>query len=150
MAAIFTKYDLRIVKEKAGRYELERLISSSTQAGKICKEIFELDARPYETVVMLALNTKNKVIGCFELARGTVNESPAYIREIATRALLSNAVSVILAHNHPGGSLRPSEADLNFTMRAKDALKLLGVQLLDHLIIVSSAGYYSMAEQREL
>ena len=149
MAAIFTKYDLRLIKEKAGRYELERLISSSTQAGKICREIFELEARPYEMVVMLALNTINNVIGCFELARGTVNESPAYIREIATRALLSNAVSVILAHNHPGGSLKPSDADLNFTMRTKDALKLLGIKLLDH-IIISSAGYYSMAEQREL
>ena len=149
MAAIFTKYDLRLIKEKAGRYELERLISSSTQAGKICREVFELEARPYEMVVMLALNTRNNVIGCFEIARGTVNESPVYVREIATRALLSNAVSVILARNHPGGSLRPSDADLNFTMRTKDALKLLGIKLLDH-IIVSSAGYYSMAEQREL
>ena len=149
MAAIFTKYDLRLIKEKAGRYELERLISSSTQAGKICREIFELEARPYEMVVMLALNTINNVIGCFELARGTVNESPAYIREIATRALLSNAVSVILAHNHPGGSLRPSGGDLNFTKKAKDALKLLGINLLDH-IIVSSAGYYSMAEQGQI
>ena len=149
MAAIFTKYDLRIVKEKAGRYELERLISSSTQAGKICKEIFELETRPYEMVVMLALNTRNKVIGCFEIARGTVNESPAYVREIASRALLSNAVSVILAHNHPSGSLRPSDADLKFTKKAKDALKLLGIELLDH-IIVSSAGYYSMAEQCQI
>ena len=149
MAAIFTKYDLRLIKEKAGRYELERLINSSAQAGEICKEIFELETRPYEMVVMLTLNVKNNVIGCFEVARGTVNESPVYIREIATRALLSNAVSVILAHNHPGGSLKPSEADLKFTMRTKDALKLLGIKLLDH-IIVSSAGYYSMAEQREL
>ena len=149
MAAIFTKYDLRLIKEKAGRYELERLINSSAQAGEICKEIFELEARPYEMVVMLALNTRNNVIGCFEIARGTVDESPAYIREIATRALLSSAVSVILAHNHPGGSLRPSGADLIFTKKAKDGLKLLGIKLLDH-IIVSSAGYYSMAEQREL
>ena len=149
MAAIFTKYDLRLVKEKAGRYELERLISSSTQAGEICKEIFELDTRPYETVVMLALNTKNKVIGCFEIARGTVNESPVYIREIVTRALLGNAVSVILAHNHPGGSLRPSGADLNFTKRVKDALKLLSITLHDH-IIVTSGGYYSMAEQCQM
>ena len=149
MAAIFTKYDLRLIKEKAGRYELERVISTSAQAGEICREVFELEARPYETVVMLALNVKNNVIGCFEVTRGTVNESPVYIREIATRALLSNAVSVILAHNHPGGSLRPSDGDLNFTKKAKDALKLLGINLLDH-IIVSSAGYYSMAEQREV
>ena len=149
MAAIFTKYDLRLVKEKAGRYELERLISSSTQAGEICREIFELEARPYETVVMLALNVKNKVVGCFEVARGTVNESPVYVREIATRALLSNAVSVILAHNHTGGSLRPSVADLNFTKKTKDALKLLSIKLLDH-IIVTSGGHYSMADHGQL
>ena len=146
MAAIFTRYDVRLVKEKSGRYELERVIDNSTQAGEICREVFELDARPYETVVMLALSTQNKVIGCFEVARGTVNESPAYVREIATRALLSNAVSVILAHNHPGESLRPSEADLQMTKRTKDALKLLNITLLDHLIITND-GYYSMAEQ---
>ncbi len=149
MAAIFKTYDLRLVKERAGRYELEKVISSSTQAGAICREVFDLEARPYEMVVMLALNTKNKVIGCFEVARGTVNESPAYVREIATRALLSNAVSVILAHNHPGGSLTPSNADLKFTKRVKDALKLLNITLLDHLIITND-DYYSMAEQGQI
>ncbi len=149
MAAIFKKYDVRLIKEKAGRYELERVIDSSDQAGEICREIFELDGRPYETLVMLTLNASNKVVGCFEVSRGTVNESPVYIREIATRALLSNAVSVILAHNHPGGSLRPSEADIHLTKQVKDALKLLSITLYDH-VIVSSAGYYSMAERREL
>lgn len=149
MAAIFTKYDLRLVKEGAGRYELERLITSSSQAGEICREIFELDSRPYETVVMLALNTQNKVVGCFEVARGTVNESAVYVREIVTRALLSNATAVILAHNHPGGSLRPSNADLNMTRRVKDALELLFINLHDH-IIVTSGGHYSMAEQGQI
>ena len=149
MAAIFTKYDVRLIKEKAGRYELERVIDSSDQAGEICRNVFDLEARPYETLVMLALNPSNKVVGCFEVARGTVNESPVYIREIVTRALLSNAVSVILAHNHPGGSLRPSDADIHLTRQVKDALKLLSITLYDH-IIVTSGGYYSMAERREL
>ena len=149
MATIFTKYDIRLVKEKSGRYELEKTINSSAKASEICKEIFELDTRPYETVVMLALNTKNKVVGCFEISRGTVNESAVYVREIVTRALLSNAVSVILAHNHPGESLEPSNSDLNMTSTVKQALKLLHINLHDH-IIVTETGYYSMAENNQV
>lgn len=149
MAAIFTKYDLRLVKEKAGRYELDKKISSSTQAADICKQLYDMQDLPYEKMVMLSLNTELEVVGCFEVARGTVNESVVYPREIVTRALLTNAEAVILTHNHPAGTVTPSSADLSITKKIKDVLAMLNIRLLDH-VIVAHCSTYSMADNGQI
>lgn len=98
---------------------------------------------------MLTLNTKHQVVGCFEVARGTVNESAIYPREIATRALLTNARAVILAHCHPSGTAGPSKADINVTKKVKDILTMLDINLLDH-IIIAHYHTYSMADNGQL
>ena len=145
MAAIFKKYDVRLVQEHSGRYDLDKKITSSTQAADICRQLYDMHELSYEKMVMLTLNTQHQVVGCFEVSRGTVDESMIYPREIATRALLTNAKAVILAHNHPSGSTNPSKADMDVTRKVKDVLSMLGINLLDH-IIVAHDKTYSMAD----
>ena len=78
--------------------------------------------------------------------RGTLDSATVYPREIASRALQLHARSVILAHNHPSGQALPSVSDKQLTTRIREALALLDIGLLDHLIIAGAASY-SMAEQ---
>ncbi len=145
MAVILKKYDVRLVQEHSGLYELEKRITSSKQASEMCKELYELDRLPYEKMVMFTLDNRHNVVGCFEISRGTVNEATIYPREIATRALLTNAKAVILAHNHPGGLANPSMQDVNITTKIEDILKMLEIRLLDHIIVAHNKTY-SMAD----
>ena len=141
MAIILKKYDVRLVKEHSGLYDIERKITSSTQASELCKLLYDMDKLPYEKMVMLTLNSQHDVVGCFEISRGTVDEATVYPREIATRALLTNAKAVILTHNHPSGSLNPSKADADLTRRIDDVLRMLDIRLLDHIIVTSDKSY---------
>ena len=149
MAAIFRKYDVRLVQEHSGLYDQDKKITSSTQAAEICKKLYDIDNLSYEKMVMLTLNTQHQVIGCFEVTRGTVDQTTIYPREIVTRALLTNAKAVILAHNHPSGTPSPSKADIAITQRVKDILTLLDINLLDH-IIVAHCNTYSMADNGQI
>jgi len=149
MATIFKKYDVRLVKEHSGLYNLDKKIKSSTQAAEICKELYDMHNLSYEKMVVITLNVRLEVVGCFEVARGTIDESHVYVREIATRALLTNAKNVILAHNHPSGRVDPSRADIQTTRRIKDALTMLDINLLDH-IIVAHDQTYSMADKGQV
>ena len=149
MGAIFKKYDVRLIQEHSGLYDLDKKITSSTQAAKVCKELYDMCDLSYEKMVMLTLNTKLQVVGCFEVSRGTVNESTIYPREIATRALLTNAKAVMLAHNHPSGTIGPSGADISITRKVKDILTMLDIRLLDHIIIAHDQTY-SMADNGQL
>ena len=145
MATIFKKYDVRLVQEHSGRYDMDKQITSSIQAAAMCKELYELNKLPYEKMVMFTLDNRHNVVGCFEVSRGTVDEATVYPREIATRALLTNAKAVILAHNHPAGHANPSIQDVNITTKIEDILKMLDIKLLDH-IIVAHDKTYSMAD----
>ena len=149
MAAIFKKYDVRLVQEHSGLYNLDKKINSSNQAADICRELYDMHNLSYEKMVVITLNTRLEVVGCFEVARGTVDEAPIYMREIATRALLTNAKSVIIAHNHPSGTANPSTADIDVTKKVKDVLAMLDINLLDHIIITHDQSY-SMAENGQL
>ena len=149
MATIFKKYDVRLVQEHSGLYDMDNKITSSAQAADICRQLYDMHELSYEKMVILTLNTQHQVVGCFEVARGTVDESPIYPREIAIRALLTNAKAVILAHNHPAGSVDPSKADIEVTKKVKDALTVLSINLLDH-IIVAHDRTYSMADHGQI
>jgi DNA repair protein RadC len=141
MATIFKKYDVRLVQDGGGLYDMDRKITSSTQASELCKLLYDMDKLPYEKMVMITLNTQHDVVGCFEVGRGTVDEATVYPREIALRCLLTNAKAVILTHNHPSGSLNPSTADMDLTRRIEDVLKMLDIRLLDHIIVTSDKTY---------
>ena len=95
---------------------------------------------------MLCLNTKNVITSVFELSHGNVNSSTFSVREIFQKALLANAVAVIFIHNHPSGDHTPSREDVEETKRAVEAGKLLGVQVLDH-IVIGDLFYSSLKEK---
>lgn len=88
-----------------------------------------------EEMKLLLLNSKTKLIGESELSLGTVNTTLVSPREVFVEALRRNAVAVILLHNHPSGDPTPSKQDVLITRRVTEAGRLIGVELLDHIII---------------
>lgn len=138
MKKIFTKFKLQMVKEKSGKYEINKNIDSPTAVFEIAKKILEIDLEAEEVLYLLTLNTKNNVTGIFEVSRGALNSSIVHPREIFKRALLNNACSIIIVHNHPSGSSEPSKDDIDVTNRLLKCGELLGVQLLDHIIIADN------------
>lgn len=93
----------------------------------------------------LFLNNRNHLLAVETIYKGTVNKSVVYPRKIVERALYNHATGIIIAHNHPGGSLNPSEEDCRVTKAIREALKTIDVTLLDH-IIIGGNGYFSFRE----
>jgi len=93
-----------------------------------------METQPEEILALLVLNTKNVVIACHEVSRGSINSSIVHPREVFKRALLSNGASIILAHNHPSGDPTPSKEDISITIRLKECGKILGIEVIDHVI----------------
>ena len=118
-------------------------VHSTSDAGKILCAMFQHEQT--ESVRLLCLNAGGKVLKLALLNEGDINAVHFSVRKIVETALSAKAVSVILAHNHPGGTLTPSREDLDATNSAKAALSTVGIQLLDHLII-SGDGYCSLRE----
>lgn len=101
---------------------------------------------PHEVFHALFLDAQNRLIETAELFRGTLTQTSVYPREVVKRALACNAAGVILAHNHPSGVAEPSRADELLTRALKDALQLVDVRVLDHLV-VGAGGTVSFAER---
>ncbi|MGH8577821.1 MAG: RadC family protein, partial [Gammaproteobacteria bacterium] len=108
--------------------------------------MYRLKGLAYEAFLCLFLDNRHRVISCEEMFRGTVDSAQVYPREVVKRALVLNAAAVILAHNHPSGEAEPSHADRAITARLKDALALIEVRVLDHLVIGDGVAT-SMAER---
>ena len=119
-------------------------VHSTSDAGRILCAMFRHEQT--ESVRLLCLNAGGKVLKLALLNEGDINAVHFSVRKIVETALSAKAVSVILAHNHPGGTLTPSREDLDATNSAKAALSTVGIQLLDHLII-SGDGYCSLREE---
>ena len=105
-----------------------------------------LAQRPHEVFAVLFLDSQHRLIALEELFRGTLGQTSVYPREVALRALHHHAAAVVLAHNHPSGSVQPSRADEVLTQTLKTALALLDVRVLDH-VIVGPGQALSMAER---
>ena len=106
----------------------------------------QLGQRPHEVFAVLFLDSQHRLIALEELFRGTLSQTSVYPREVALRALHHHAAAVVLAHNHPSGSVQPSRADEALTQTLKAALALVDVRVLDHVIVAPGAAL-SMAEQ---
>ena len=120
-------------------------INSPQKAGEYFKEYFS-GSKDRERFVCSFLDNSNRIIATNIISIGTVNEAPVYPREIAKSALLYDSSSVILAHNHPGGSLYPSQPDIIVTKSIADALATLRINVMDH-IIVGDDNFISFAER---
>jgi DNA repair protein RadC len=135
------------IKVEIGTREEEIKITSSNDAAKVFKKLFDADLIQWrEEVIMLCLNRNNVVIGYYKLASGGTTSCVVDAKMIYTIALNSTASSIILAHNHPSGSLKPSEPDKALTNKLIEAGKLLDIALLDHLIITNDS-HFSMADE---
>ena len=125
-------------------------ITSSRDAFDLFHSYWNKDTIEYrEQFCMMLLNTGNKVIGIHRNSIGGLSGTVVDIRQIMAVALKGNARSIILAHNHPSGNLRPSLADIELTKKIKDAGKLMDIHLQDHLILTND-GYYSFADEEQL
>ena len=147
-AALFFKFvkeiNLLYLKERAeknehinGTLDLVNYLKASLAGEGI--EIFQI----------IYLDTQNRIITQERVFEGTVDKSHIYMRNLIEKILKNRAKSVIFCHNHPSGSLKPSEHDIAFTSKAKKILKEIEVNLLDH-IIVSGRGYFSFLENNFL
>ena len=140
---------LTLIPALEKRYHLskereQRHIRSTADAGRACIALFRNQLE--ESVRMIGLDAAGKILRHTEIAKGDVNAVHFPIRKIVETAIGCKAVSVILTHNHPGGTLSPSREDLDATEAAKAALDTIGVRLLDHLI-VSGEAYCSLREE---
>lgn len=138
------KYKTRLTETK--RVELEKefsmnrpdlvsFIRSPEDVAAVGKGFMRIHEEPEEYMYMLCLNNKNRITGVFEISHGNVNSSIVCPREVFQKALLANAVNIILMHNHPSGDPSPSTEDIKVTKRLIEAGNILGVQVLDHIII---------------
>lgn len=117
----------------------------STPAASAAALAALLQDEPGEVFAILCLSTKHRVIAYHEVSRGTLDATLVHPREVFKAALLSNAASIILTHNHPSGDPTPSPDDHQLTRRLVDAGRLIGVEVLDH-IIVGDGHYFSFKE----
>lgn len=127
--------------------EVERLDSSS-KAADFAKKLLRYKSR--EEFYVICLNSQNKVINYKMASEGSINEAAVYPRNIAEYVLSNErCISVILAHNHPGGSVKPSGPDISVTRKIKECLKTLNITVHDHIIITDDS-WYSFAENGAL
>jgi DNA repair protein RadC len=135
----------RVVLVKKGKLPTyESRIRSSVNAYNVLREYLADTDR--EVFCVLCLDRKNGVIGLNTVSIGSLTASVVHPREVFKPAILSNASSVLLSHNHPSGCPLPSQEDRALTARLVQAGKLLGVEVLDH-IIVGEGKYFSFADE---
>jgi len=138
-------YSLRLVKESVATYDVEKVVRNPANAAGIVNQIFDMQNQPNEVFAILCLNTKNKVVGTHIISQGSLSSSIVHPREVFKAAMVNNAASVILAHNHPSGDPEPSREDIETTRRLVEAGEIIGIKVLDHVIIGEQ--YLSMKER---
>ena len=125
---------LRIVKENSGRYDVNKRIQSPIDVYEVLQKVIKADEYPEENLWLITLNIKNDITGIFTVSIGSLNTSIVHPREVFKRALLQNAAAIIVCHNHPSGDPSPSREDIEITKRLYEVGKILGIELLDHII----------------
>jgi len=123
-------------------------VTTSHDAFKLFKQTWDENKIEFiEQFKVLFLNRSNKVLAIFELSTGGVTGTVADPKLVFAAALKLNACNIILCHNHPSGSLKPSQADEALTRKIKEAGRYLDLPVIDHLIIAGENNYYSFADE---
>jgi DNA repair protein RadC len=136
---------LELARRALAQQLKEREVFGSPGAVKHYLQL-HLAAKAHEVFGVLFLDAQNRLLAMEELFRGTLTQTSVYPREVVLRALHHGAASVVLAHNHPSGTVQPSRADEALTQTLKAALALVDVRVLDH-VIVTQGEALSMAEK---
>ena len=137
-----------LIPKLAGRYYKGKLgdrpvLGNPQAAGDYIKTLFA--GRTYEAFYVISLDSQNRVNHASLVHEGTINEAPVYPRLIVEAALRHKANTIIVAHNHPGGSLRPSKGDIEVTRTIKEATEAIAIRVVDH-IIVAGDQFFSFAD----
>lgn len=136
----------QICAEELEEYRNKLAITGADAVYHVCLTEAHLDK---ECIIVLALDSANKIINKHEVSKGTINRSIVSARDIMKSCIMDIAVSFILVHNHPSGGLNPSSEDKKVTSTLKQAGEIVGIPMLDH-VIVAKTGYYSFKEMGEL
>jgi len=139
------KVKLYMVKEETS--QLETRINWPSHVAKLKLIEKELIKSDREKFICLHLDTRNRVISYEVVAIGSLNQVIVHPREVFKGAILSNAQSVILCHNHPSGDVKPSKQDIELTKRVKYAGNILGIEVIDHMIFGNEKSFLSMKEK---
>ncbi len=142
------------VAEVAGEYARETLnrkrpmMANPAAAAEHVRTMYI--GRDHEAFAVLFLDNRHRLIECMEMFRGTIDGASVHPREVVKESLWRGAAAVVFAHNHPSGVAVPSHADLMITRRLREALALIDVRVLDHVIVGSTGETCSMAERGEI
>ncbi|GMN08620.1 JAB domain-containing protein [Croceitalea sp. MTPC5] len=123
-------------------------INSSQCAATFIYDYWDKDTiEAHESFKVLLLNNSNKVKGVFEISKGGITGTLVDLRLLLAVILKSLSVGIIITHNHPSGTLKPSESDKAITQKIKTATGYFDIKVLDHIIIAPNAGYFSFADE---
>lgn len=146
---------LSALKDFSNAYFLNKFVGKKYRAGTQADIINYFknvcDNATKESVYIVFLNAKNKIVDCSKISDGTITQSLLYPREVVAEAIKRGALSVVIVHNHPSGDPTPSENDRKITKKLVFATKQMDMNLLDHIIIGSEGkGYYSFYEDSQI
>ena len=136
-------YRYSLKRTKVMEFRESEKLSMPQNAYRFLKAI-RLHEEEQENLIVLVLDVKNSVKAYYTVCIGLIDTSQSHSREVFRQAILSGASRIILAHNHPSGSIQPSSDDIKTTDAMVKAGKIIGIEILDHIIIGN--GYYSFRE----
>jgi DNA repair protein RadC len=151
---IYLKSGKMVIYEKLDIYSLKRnpskiprvKISTSNDAYVVIRKFYKHDINVYESLFLLMLDRGNVTVGFVKISQGGVSSTTADMKMIIRYVTSSLASAIVIAHNHPSGKLYPSDNDIALTRKIKQALDILEVQVLDHLIL-SDKDFYSFSNE---
>ena len=141
-------YRISMVRDRQVKFEAG-YTNNSIKAHVLAKKLIEKYGQPdREQFLVILLNTENKTIGINTVCVGTINSAVVFPREVLKPAILGNASAIILCHNHPGGQLKPSPADMEVTKKIVFAAQIMGIKVHEHIIVAMDKDeYFSMADE---
>ena len=138
-------YRCQLVRETSLALAERVVLTNPAEAAKLLTEYLQGSDR--EHFVVILLDTKNRVIGLNTVSVGILDSSLVHPREVYKPAILSNAASILVAHNHPSGQPEPSAEDKRITERLHQAGKILGIDLIDHVILGDEGRFISLQDR---
>ena len=152
-----TKYNTQLNEEKCCVLVKESSVNYCSDFSKFTEpyqifrlmcDVFKHNKQTEEYLYLLCFATNGRLIGVFEISHGCANASLCNPREIFMKAMLCNATSIVLVHNHPSGESTPSKTDMSTAAKISEAAKLMGINFLDNMVIGND--YYSFREMNLL
>ena len=143
----YRKYRLELIRETTTVSEYEYPMANPRAVKDFLVNICNLNKQPQETLMVIALNTKGKIIGYTTASVGDISSSIVHPREIFKYLIACNAAAGIICHNHPSEDPEPSVEDISTTERIAKAGEILGIKIVDHIIIGNETDYVSLKSE---